>query len=380
MKNYYIMKLSQFKFKLPDSQLAQYPAPYRDEARLMVVHRQSGVIEHMLVKDIVNLFQEGDLFIFNDTATFPARLYGRKEKTQAEIEVFLLRELQQQNHYWDVLVDPARKIRVGNKLNFDEDPAIQAEVIDNTTSRGRTFRFLTDYSEEELTDKLYAIGHTPLPHYIMRPLDEDLREEFKEAFNLEDDVDIDAYVEAMDKERYQSVFAKKVGAVAAPAACLHFSKQLVKRMEIQGIEHECLTSHMSLGNFKSVDVEDLTKHKVDSEQISIPQSLVDAVTKAHANDRRVCAVGTEVMRALEHVVGTNGQIKAYDGWTNKFIYPPYDFTVANAFFVNFYMPISTQQLMVSAFGGFEIIKEAYEVALKEGYRFGDYGDAMLIID
>lgn len=380
MKNYYIMKLSQFKFKLPDSQLAQYPAPYRDEARLMVVHRQSGVIEHMLVKDIVNLFQEGDLFIFNDTATFPARLYGRKEKTQAEIEVFLLRELQQQNHYWDVLVDPARKIRVGNKLNFDEDPAIQAEVIDNTTSRGRTFRFLTDYSEEELTDKLYAIGHTPLPHYIMRPLDEDLREEFKEAFNLEDDVDIDAYVEAMDKERYQSVFAKKVGAVAAPAACLHFSKQLVKRMEIQGIEHECLTSHMSLGNFKSVDVEDLTKHKVDSEQISIPQSLVDAVTKAHANDHRVCAVGTEVMRALEHVVGTNGQIKAYDGWTNKFIYPPYDFTVANAFFVNFYMPISTQQLMVSAFGGFEIIKEAYEVALKEGYRFGDYGDAMLIID
>lgn len=380
MKNYYIMKLSQFKFKLPDSQLAQYPAPYRDEARLMVVHRQSGVIEHMLVKDIVNLFQEGDLFIFNDTATFPARLYGRKEKTQAEIEVFLLRELQQQNHYWDVLVDPARKIRVGNKLNFDEDPAIQAEVIDNTTSRGRTFRFLTDYSEEELTDKLYAIGHTPLPHYIMRPLDEDLREEFKEAFNLEDDVDIDAYVEAMDKERYQSVFAKKVGAVAAPAACLHFSKQLVKRMEIQGIEHECLTSHMSLGNFKSVDVEDLTKHKVDSEQISIPQSLVDAVAKAHANDHRVCAVGTEVMRALEHVVGTNGQIKAYDGWTNKFIYPPYDFTVANAFFVNFYMPISTQQLMVSAFGGFEIIKEAYEVALKEGYRFGDYGDAMLIID
>lgn len=380
MKNYYIMKLSQFKFKLPDSQLAQYPAPYRDEARMMVVHRQSGVIEHMLVKDIVNLFQEGDLFIFNDTATFPARLYGRKEKTQAEIEVFLLRELQQQNHYWDVLVDPARKIRVGNKLNFDEDPAIQAEVIDNTTSRGRTFRFLTDYSEEELTDKLYAIGHTPLPHYIMRPLDEDLREEFKEAFNLEDDVDIDAYVEAMDKERYQSVFAKKVGAVAAPAACLHFSKQLVKRMEIQGIEHECLTSHMSLGNFKSVDVEDLTKHKVESEQISIPQSLVDAVAKAHANDRRVCAVGTEVMRALEHVVGTGGQIKAYDGWTNKFIYPPYDFTVANAFFVNFYMPISTQQLMVSAFGGFEIIKEAYEVALKEGYRFGDYGDAMLIID
>ena len=374
------MKLSQFKFKLPDSQLAQYPAPYRDEARLMVVHRQSGKIEHMLVKDIINLFEEGDLFIFNDTATFPARLYGRKEKTQAEIEVFLLRELQQQQHYWDVLVDPARKIRVGNKLNFDEDPAIQAEVIDNTTSRGRTFRFITDYAEEELTDKLYAIGHTPLPHYIGRPLDDDLREEFKKAFDLEDDADIDAYVEAMDKERYQSVFATKIGAVAAPAACLHFSKQLVKRMEIRGIEHECLTSHMALGNFKSVDVEDLTKHKVESEQIIIPQPLVDAVAKAHAGGKRVCAVGTEVMRALEHVVGTNGQIKAYDGWTNKFIYPPYDFTVANAFFVNFYMPISSQQLMVSAFGGFEVIKEAYNVALKEGYRFGDYGDAMLIID
>ncbi len=374
------MKLSQFKFKLPDSQLAQYPAPYRDEARLMVVHRQSGKIEHMLVKDIINLFKEGDLFIFNDTATFPARLYGRKEKTQAEIEVFLLRELQQQQHYWDVLVDPARKIRVGNKLNFDEDPAIQAEVIDNTTSRGRTFRFITDYAEEELTDKLYAIGHTPLPHYIGRPLDDDLREEFKKAFDLEDDADIDAYVEAMDKERYQSVFATKIGAVAAPAACLHFSKQLVKRMEIRGIEHECLTSHMALGNFKSVDVEDLTKHKVESEQIIIPQPLVDAVAKAHAGGKRVCAVGTEVMRALEHVVGTNGQIKAYDGWTNKFIYPPYDFTVANAFFVNFYMPISSQQLMVSAFGGFEVIKEAYNVALKEGYRFGDYGDAMLIID
>lgn len=374
------MKLSQFKFKLPDSQLAQYPTPYRDEARMMVVHRKSGKIEQMLVKDLVNLFDEGDLFIFNDTATFPARLYARKEKTQAEIEVFLLRELQHQNHYWDVLVDPARKIRVGNKLNFDEDPAIQAEVIDNTTSRGRTFRFLTDYADEEMTDRLYAIGHTPLPHYIGRPLDDDLREEFKQAYNLEDDVDIDEYVDKMDKERYQSIFATKIGAVAAPAACLHFSKQLLKRMEIQGIEHECLTSHMALGNFKSVDVEDLTKHKVDSEQISIPQSLVDAVTKAHANDKRICAVGTEVMRALEHVVGTGGQIKTYDGWTNKFIYPPYDFTVANAFFVNFYMPISSQQLMVSAFGGYEIIKEAYDLALKEGYRFGDYGDAMLIID
>ena len=374
------MKLSQFKFKLPDTQLAQYPAPYRDEARLMVVHRKTGEIEQMLIKDIVNFFDEGDLFIFNDTATFPARLYAKKEKTQAEIEVFLLRELQHQNRYWDVLVDPARKIRVGNKLNFDEDPAIQAEVIDNTTSRGRTFRFLTDYEDDEFVQKLYSIGHTPLPYYIVRPLEDDLREQFKQAYNLDEDTNIDAYLEKLDKERYQSIFAKHIGAVAAPAASLHFSKQLLKRMEIQGIEYECLTSHMSLGNFKSVDVEDLTKHKVESEQIFIQQTLVDAVEKAHANDKRICAVGTEVMRALEHVVGTGGHIKAYEGWTNKFIYPPYDFTVANAFFINFYMPISSQQLMVAAFGGFENIKKAYDLALKEEYRFGDYGDAMLIID
>lgn len=374
------MKLSQFKFKLPDSQLAQYPAPYRDEARLMVVHRKTGEIEQMLVKDLVNLFDEGDLFIFNDTATFPARLYARKEKTQAEIEVFLLRELQHQQRYWDVLVDPARKIRVGNKLNFDEDPAIQAEVIDNTTSRGRTFRFLTDYGDDEFIQKIYAIGHTPIPYYIERPLAEEVREQFKEDYNLDEETDIDAYVDKLDIDRYQSIFAKKIGAVAAPAACLHFSKQLLKRMEIHGIEYECLTSHMSLGNFKTVDVEDLTKHKVESEQISITQPVVDAIEKAHATGKRICAVGTEVMRALEHVVGTGGHIKAYDGWTNKFIYPPYDFTVANAFFVNFYMPISSQMLMVSAFGGYEIIKEAYELALKENYRFGDYGDAMLVID
>lgn len=374
------MKLSQFKFKLPDSQLAQFPAPYRDEARLMVVHRKTGEIEQMLVKDLVKLFDEGDLFIFNDTATFPARLYAKKEKTQAEIEVFLLRELHHQNRYWDVLVDPARKIRVGNKLNFDDDPAIQAEVIDNTTSRGRTFRFLTDYDDDKFVQKIYNIGHTPLPYYIERPMEDEVRMKFKEVYNLDDDTDIDAYVEKMDMERYQSVFAKHIGAVAAPAACLHFSKQLLKRMEIQGIEYECLTSHMSLGNFKTVDVEDLTKHKVESEQIAIKQSVVDAVEKAHANEKRICAVGTEVMRALEHVVGTGGHIKAYEGWTNKFIYPPYDFTVANAFFINFYMPISSQQLMVSAFGGFENVKKAYDLALKEGYMFGDYGDAMLIID
>lgn len=374
------MKLSQFKFKLPDSQLAQYPAPYRDEARLMVVHRKTGEIEQKLVKDLVNLFDEGDLFIFNDTATFPARLYARKEKTQADIEVFLLRELQHQQRYWDVLVDPARKIRVGNKLNFDEDPAIQAEVIDNTTSRGRTFRFLTDYDDDEFVQKLYAIGHTPLPYYIERPLAEEVREQFKEDYNLDENTDIDAYVEKMDNDRYQSIFAKKIGAVAAPAACLHFSKQLLKRMEIQGVEYECLTSHMALGNFKTVDVEDLTKHKVESEQISISPALVQAVEKAKANGKRICAVGTEVMRALEHVVGTGGHIKAYEGWTNKFIYPPYDFTVANAFFINFYMPISSQQLMVAAFGGFENVKKAYDLALKEGYKFGDYGDAMLIID
>ena len=369
------MKLSQFRFKLPDELIAQYPAPYRDDARLLVLHRKTGAIEHKMVTDMVQYFEEGDLFVFNNTKVFPARLYGHKEKTNALIEVFLLRELNHQSRYWDVLVDPARKIRIGNKLTFDDDPSIVAEVIDNTTSRGRTFRFLTDYDNEEFVNRLYALGNAPLPRYIRRPMDAETEAEYVQVFH-------DQPVREMDIERYQTIMADdtKVGAVAAPAAGLHFSKHLLKRMEIHGIETACLTSHVSLGVFKDIDVEDLTKNKMESEQIILPEEMTNAVNKAHEQMHRVCAVGTEVMRAMEHVAGTNGQLKAYEGWTNKFIYPPYRFTVANSFFVNLYMPQSSQLLMVAAFAGYEETMHAYEEAVKEGYRFGDYGDAMLIVD
>ena len=366
------MKLSNFKFKLPEEQIAQFPSRFRDEARLLVLHSKTGKIEHKMMNDLASYFDEDDLVIANDTKVFPARLYAQKEKTLANIEVFLLRELQHENRYWDVLVDPARKIRIGNKLFFDEDATIVAEVIDNTTSRGRTLRFLTDYEGDDFVKHLYAMGVTPLPKYIHRPMDEETLEKYEEVFG-------DLPVDEMDEERYQTVFADKIGAVAAPAAGMHFSKNLLKRLEIRGVNTYTLTSHMGLGNFKSVDVEDLSKHKVESEQISISPQLVEAVEKAHAANKRVCAVGTEVMRALEHVVGTNGQIKAYEGWTNKFIYPPYDFTVANAFFVNFYMPQSSQLMMVAAFGEHDVVMKAYKEAVKEGYRFGDYGDAMLIL-
>jgi S-adenosylmethionine:tRNA ribosyltransferase-isomerase len=271
-----------------------------------------------------------------------------------------------------VLVDPARKIRIGNKLFFDEDATIFAEVIDNTTSRGRTLRFLTDYEGADFVQHLYDMGTTPLPKYIVRPMTEETREKYEEVFS-------DLPVNEMDEERYQTVFAKYIGAVAAPASSMHLSKNLLKRLEIRGVDTYTITSHVGLGNFKAVDVEDLTKHKVESEQIFISQQVVDAVDKAHAGEHRICAVGTEVMRALEHVVGTNGQIKAYDGWTNKFIYAPYDFTVASSFLVNFYMPQSTQLIMVATFGGYEPVMKAYKEAVKEGYRFGDYGDAMLIL-
>lgn len=367
------MRLSQFKFKLPEELIAQYPASYRDEARLMVLHRKTGLIEHVTLPELVNYFDEGDLFVLNDTKVFPARLWGHKEKTNALIEVFLLRELNHRNRYWDVLVEPARKIRIGNKLTFEDDPAIVAEVIDNTTSRGRTFRFLTDYDNEEFVPRLYALGSAPLPYYIRRPMDEKTLAEYQTIFH-------DQPVREMDTERYQTVFADKVGAVAAPASGLHFSKQLLKRMEIRGIETTFMTSHVSLGIFKEIDVEDLTKNKMESEQIILSEQMSNAVNKAHQNGKRVCAVGTEVMRAMEHVVGTNGLLKPYDGWTNKFIFPPYNFTSANAFFVNFYMPQSSQLLMVAAFAGFEETMHAYEVAVQEGYRFGDYGDAMLIVD
>ncbi|MCR5050825.1 MAG: S-adenosylmethionine:tRNA ribosyltransferase-isomerase [Paludibacteraceae bacterium] len=367
------MKLSQFRFRLPEEQIAQYPTVYRDDSRLLVLHRKNGEIEHKKVNEMVDFFDEGDLFIFNDSKVFPARLYGHKEKTNALIEVFLLRELNHRSRYWDVLVDPARKIRIGNKITFDDDPSIVAEVIDNTTSRGRTFRFLTDYDNEEFVPRLYALGSAPLPKYIRRPMDPETLAQYQELFH-------DEPVREMDNERYQTIFASKIGAVAAPSAGLHFSKQLLKRMEIHGIESEFMTSHVSLGIFKDIDVEDLTKNKMESEQIILPEKMVNHVNQAHEEMKRVCAVGTEVMRAMEHVVGTGGQLKPYDGWTNKFIFPPYDFTVANAFFVNFYMPMSSQLMMVAAFGGYDEVMHAYEVAVKEGYRFGDYGDAMLIVD
>ena len=349
------MKLSKFKFKLPDELIAQYPSKHRDESRLMVVHRKTGEFEHKTFKDVLEYFNEKDLFVFNDTKVFPARLFGNKEKTGAQIEVFLLRELNHEMRLWDVLVEPARKIRIGNKLYFGEDDSIVAEVIDNTTSRGRTLRFLFDGTHEEFKKGLYALGETPLPHNITRA------------------------VEPEDAERFQTIFAKNEGAVSAPAAGMHFSRELMKRMEIKGIEKTFITSHMSLGNFREIDVEDLTKHKMDSEQMTVTPETADVVNKAHDENRNICAVGVTVMRALETVVGTEGKIKSYDGWTNKFIFPPYDFTVANSLITNFHLPYSTLIMLTAAFGDYDLIMKAYEVAIKEGYKFGVYGDAMLIL-
>jgi len=349
------MKLSQFKFKLPDELIAQYPAVHRDESRLMVLHRKSGEIEHKVFKDVLDYFNENDLFIFNDTKVFPARLYGNKEKTGAQIEVFLLRELNREGRLWDVLVEPARKIRIGNKLYFGEDDAIVAEVIDNTTSRGRTLRFLFDGTHEEFKRELYKLGQTPLPHNITRPVEPD------------------------DEERFQTIFAANEGAVSAPAAGMHFSRELMKRMEIKGINTAFVTSHMSLGNFREIDVEDLTKHKMDSEQMQITPETADIVNAAHDAGENICAVGVTVMRALETVVGTEGRIKPLDGWTNKFIFPPYDFTVANSLITNLHLPYSTLLMLTAAFGDYDHVMNAYDVAIKEKYRFGVYGDAMLVI-
>jgi S-adenosylmethionine:tRNA ribosyltransferase-isomerase len=349
------MKLSKFKFKLPDEQIAQYPTKHRDESRLMVIRRKTGEIEHKVFKDVLDYFNEDDLFIFNDTKVFPARLYGNKEKTGAQIEVFLLRELNHDMRLWDVLVEPARKIRIGNKLYFGDDDSVVAEVIDNTTSRGRTLRFLFDGTHDEFKKSLFNLGETPLPRNITRP------------------------VEPEDADRFQTIFAKNEGAVSAPAAGTHFSRELLKRMEIKGIDTAFLTSHMSLGNFREIDVEDLTKHKMDSEQMSVPLLTAEKVNKAQDESRNICAVGVTVMRALETVVGTEGKIKPYDGWTNKFIFPPYDFTVANSMITNFHLPYSTLLMLTAAFGDYDHVMNAYEVALKEGYRFGVYGDAMLLL-
>ena len=339
------MKLSQFKFKLPDELIAQYPAVHRDESRLMVLHRKTGEIEHKIFKDVLNYFDENDLFVFNDTKVFPARLFGNKEKTGAQIEVFLLRELNREGRLWDVLVEPARKIRIGNKLYFGDDDSVVAEVIDNTTSRGRTLRFLFDGTHEEFKKELHKLGETPLPHNITRPVEPD------------------------DEERFQTIFARNEGAVSAPGAGLHFSRELMKRMEIKGINSAFVTSHMSLGNFRDIDVEDLTKHKMDSEQMQITPETADIVNAAHDAGENICAVGVTVMRALETVVGTEGRIKPLDGWTNKFIFPPYDFTVANSLISNFHLPYSTLLMLEADFGGYEQVMEAYEVAIKEKYHF-----------
>src|SRR5210317_1822750 len=343
------MKLSHFQFELPNILLAQRPAPDRDESRLMVLNRKEETIEHHTFKEVINFFDEGDVMVLNNTKVFPARLFGNKEKTGARIEVFLLRELNQEQRLWDVLVDPARKIRIGNKLYFGDDDSLVAEVIDNTTSRGRTLRFLFDGSYAEFRSKLKELGQTPLPKYIKRPIEED------------------------DQERYQTIYAKHEGAVAAPTAGLHFSKHLLKRLEIKGIDLKELTLHVGLGTFNPVEVEDLSKHRMDSEEVYIPEATADAVNKAIDNKKRVCAVGTTVMRSMESSVSADAHLKPYEGWTNKFIFPPYEFSVANCMITNFHTPKSTLMMMTSAFAGHDLLKKAYEEAIKEGYKFYSYG-------
>lgn len=351
-------KLSQFNFELPEKLISKYPNDERDQSRLMVIHRDTGKIEHKIFKDILNIFEEGDTMIFNNTKVFPARLYGRKEKTGAKIEVFLLRELNSEARLWDVLVDPARKIRVGNKLYFsdtEDSDRLVAEVVDNTTSRGRTIRFLYEGTDEEFHGELNLLGNTPLPKYINRS------------------------VEAIDKERYQTVYAKEMGAVAAPTAGLHFSRELLKRLELKGLNSAELTLHVGLGTFRSIDVEDLSKHKMDAEYFRVGAETVGMVNTSKKEGRRICAVGTTSMRAVESAISAEGLLKVAEGWTNKFIYPPYDFHIANAMITNFHLPKSSLMIMVSAFGGYDLIKEAYQQAIKEKYNFFSYGDAMLIL-
>ena len=349
------MKLSDFQFELPESLLAQRPAIDRDESRLMILNRKEEKIEHHTFKEVIDFFEEGDVMALNNTKVFPARLFGNKEKTGARIEVFLLRELNQEQRLWDVLVDPARKIRIGNKLYFGNDDSLVAEVIDNTTSRGRTLRFLFDGSYTEFRSKLTELGQTPLPKYITRPIDDD------------------------DQERYQTIYAKHEGAVAAPTAGLHFSKHLLKRLEIKGIDLAELTLHVGLGTFSPVEVEDLSKHKMDSEELIIDAIAVAKINEAKAKKRKICAVGTTVMRGLESSVSSAGLLNQYKGWTHKFIFPPYEFSIANSMITNFHTPKSTLLMMVSAFADPDFIKHAYKVAIKEKYNVYSYGDAMLIL-
>lgn len=351
-------KLSQFDYELPEELIAKYPTESRDESRLMVVHKDTGEIEHKLFKDIMEYFDDGDCLIINNTKVFPARLYGKKEKTGARIEVFLLRELNKTARLWDVLVDPARKIRVGNKLYFadeDDNDVLVAEVVDNTTSRGRTIRFFYDGDDTEFYNELNRLGNTPLPKYIDRD------------------------AEAIDADRYQTLFAKEVGAVAAPTAGLHFSRELIKRLQIKGVGLAEITLHVGLGTFRNIEVEDLSKHKMDAEYYRIQQDAADIVNAAKQSNRRVCGVGTTSMRSAESSVSATGLLKASEGWTNKFVYPPYDFNIANSMITNLHLPKSSLLIMVCAFGGRDLIMDAYSVAIKEKYRFFSYGDAMLII-
>lgn len=349
------MKLSNFSFKLPEEKIALEPSFHRDESKLMVIHRDTGEIEHTVFKNVCRYFEEGDTFVFNDSQVFPARLFGTKDKTNARIEVFLLRELNEDLRLWDVLVDPARKIRIGNKLYFGDDNSLVAEVIDNTTSRGRTLRFLYDGTHDEFKSSLYEFGVAPLPSYIARPAVDD------------------------DLERFQTIFACKEGSVSAPAAGMHFSRELMKRMEIYGIEKSFITLHIGLGNFRDIDVEDLTKHKMDSEQMFVEREVCQSVNRAKANGRKVCVVGTSTLKAVETATGTDGQLKEYEGWTNKFIFPPYNFSIPDAIVTNFHLPQSTMLMNTAAFGGYDKVMNAYNVAIKEGYKFGTYGDAMLIV-
>lgn len=355
LTKYFIMKLSSFEYKLPDKHIAQYPSDERDECKLMLLNRKEQTIEHLVFKDIIDFYDDGDVVVLNNTKVFPARLFGNKEKTGARIEVFLLRELNQDQRLWDVLVDPARKIRIGNKLYFGEDESLVAEVIDNTTSRGRTLRFLFDGPYDEFRIKLQELGETPLPKYIDRP------------------------VEPQDKERFQTIYAKNEGAVAAPTAGLHFSKHLLKKLEIKGVLLPEITLHIGLGTFSPVDVEDLSKHKMDSEELIIKQQSADIINNALKNNKKICAVGTTVMRGLESSVSSFGTLNPYNGWTHKFIYPPYDFSIANSMISNFHTPKSTLLMMVAAFGDKDFIMKAYKEAMKKKYKFSSYGDAMMII-
>ena len=348
------MKLSKFSFDLPANLISQDPHKNRDESKLMILHRDTQKIEHKKFKDILNIFDENDVFIINNTKVFPARMYGNKEKTGAKIEVFLLRELNEEHRLWDVLVDPARKIRVGNKLYFGDDDLV-AEVVDNTTSRGRTIRFLFDGSKEEFNTIVKKLGETPIPKYIERAVKKD------------------------DEERYQTIFAKVEGAVAPPTAGMHFSRELMMRMDIKGIKFAELTLHQGLGTFRNVEVEDLSKHKMDSENYDISDKTADIVNHAKNQKQRVVAVGSGVMRAIESSVSSTGTLNASAGWTDKFISPMYDFSIANAFITNFHAPESTLLMLATAFGGYDFVMDAYKEAIKKKYHFQCYGDAMLIL-